>query len=119
MNARGLIHVVNISGGQNGKFGKSSDNVKTFIGSSLHLQERMSGQQFGQQIKFKSEYPISRPETPHVKRLQLAHDSGFEGVMAAETTEIPGCVFTAASEKFASKQIITNCMLEESLVCHK
>jgi hypothetical protein len=39
--------------------------------------------------------------------------------MAAETTEIPRCVFTAASEKFASKQIITNCMLEESLVCHK
>jgi hypothetical protein len=39
--------------------------------------------------------------------------------MAAEITEIPRCVFTAASEKFGSKQIITNCMLEESLVCHK
>jgi hypothetical protein len=39
--------------------------------------------------------------------------------MAAETTEIARCVFTAASEKFAREQIITNCMLEESLVCHK
>jgi hypothetical protein len=39
--------------------------------------------------------------------------------MAAEATEIPHYVFTTASEKFASKQIITNCILEESLVYHK
>jgi hypothetical protein len=39
--------------------------------------------------------------------------------MAAEATEIPRCVFTAACEQFGSKQIITNCMLEESLICHE
>ncbi|KAH8931106.1 hypothetical protein BDL97_19G004400 [Sphagnum fallax] len=88
MNARGLIQVVNISGGQNGKLANPR--------ICKHISNCHSG---GCCFLWWKQASL----TNFVSHQNRVPKQGFKGVMAAETTEIPRCVFTAASEKFASK----------------